>query len=78
MKYSNTPDICAFACPLFTGWTNVSLLYLPDSIEIATLKGFTLWVPRNQPIKIAVDIVVYDFHGLKTMTFHCVADIAYF
>ena len=35
-------------------------------------------VPRNQPIKTAVDIVMHDFHGLKTMTFHRVADIAYF
>ena len=35
-------------------------------------------VPRNQPIKTAVGIVMHDFHGLKTMTFHHVADIAYF
>ena len=34
-------------------------------------------VPRNQPIKTAVEIVMDDFHGLKTMTFHRVADIAY-
>ena len=26
-----------------TGWTNVNLLYLPDSIEIASLEGLTLW-----------------------------------
>ena len=26
-----------------TGWTNVNLLYFPDSIEIASLKGLTLW-----------------------------------
>ena len=32
-------------------------------------------VPRNQPIKTAVGIVMHDFHGLKTMTFHHVADI---
>ena len=35
-------------------------------------------LPRNQPIKTAVGIVMHDFHGLKTMTFHHVADIAYF
>ena len=35
-------------------------------------------VPRNQPIKTAVGIVMHDFHGLKTMTFHRVADLAYF
>ena len=34
-------------------------------------------VPRNQPIKTDVGIVMHDFHGLKTMTFHRVADIAY-
>ena len=35
-------------------------------------------VPRNQPSKQAVGIVMYDFHGLKTMTLHRVADIAHF
>ena len=35
-------------------------------------------VPRNQPIKTAIGMVTHDFHGLKTMTFHRVADIAYF
>ena len=35
-------------------------------------------VPRNQPIKTAIGMVTHDFHGLKTMTFHCDADIAYF
>ena len=35
-------------------------------------------VPRNQPIKTSVGIVMHDFPGLKTMTFHPVADIAYF
>ena len=25
-----------------TGWTNVNLLYFPDSIEIASLQGLTL------------------------------------
>ena len=33
-------------------------------------------VPRNQPIKTALGIVMHDFHGLRTMTFHRVADIA--
>ena len=35
-------------------------------------------VPRNQPIKTALGVVMHDFHGLKTMTFHHVAGIAYF
>ena len=35
-------------------------------------------VLRNQPIKTVVGIVMHDFHGLKKMTFHRVADIAYF
>ena len=35
-------------------------------------------VPRNQPIKTAVGIVMHDFQGLKTMPIHRVADIAYF
>ena len=34
--------------------------------------------PRNQPIKTAVGIMMHDVHGLKTMSFHHVADIAYF
>ena len=34
-------------------------------------------VPRNQPIKTAIGMVAHDFHGLKTMTFHHVADMAY-
>ena len=29
-----------------TGWTNVNLLYLPDNIEIVSLKGLTLWCPE--------------------------------
>ena len=45
-----------------TGWTNVNLLYLPDS--------------RNQPIKKAVGIVMHDFHWLEDNDFpprcrHC-------
>ena len=35
-------------------------------------------MPRNQPMKTAVGIVMHDFNGLKTITFHRVADIAYF
>ena len=35
-------------------------------------------VPRNQPIKAAVGMVMYDFHGLKTITLRRVAGIAYF
>ena len=26
-----------------TGWTNVNLLCFPDSIEITSLQGLTLW-----------------------------------
>ena len=29
-----------------TGWTNVNLLYLPDSIEITSLERLTLWCPE--------------------------------
>ena len=29
-----------------TGSTNVNLLYLPDSIEIASLEGLTFWCPE--------------------------------
>ena len=28
---------------LVTGWTNVNLLYSPDSIDIASLQELTLW-----------------------------------
>ena len=35
-------------------------------------------LPRNQPIKTTVGIVMHDFHDLKTMNFHQVADIVYF
>ena len=34
-------------------------------------------VPRKEPIKTAIGMVTHDFYGLKTMTFHRVADIAY-
>ena len=45
--------------------------------RIFSLEGLTL-VPRNQPMKTAIDMLTHDFHGLKTMTFDRVADIAYF
>ena len=62
-----------------TGWTNLNHLYLPDSIEITSLEGLTLWCPEvNQSNKTAVGIVMHDFHGLKTMTSYRIADIAYF
>ena len=32
--------------PEIIGWTNVNLLYLPDSIEIASLEGLMLWCPE--------------------------------
>ena len=55
--------------------TNVNLLYFPDSIEIVSLNGLTLWCSEiNQS-----ELPLHDFHGLKIMTtFHYVADIAYF
>ena len=31
---------------LLTGWTNVDLMYLSDSIETASLEGLTLWCPE--------------------------------
>ena len=38
-----------------TGWTNVNLLYFPDSIEIAYLEGLTLWCPEiNQSKQLLV------------------------
>ena len=49
-----------------TGWTNVNLLYLPDSIEIVSLEGLTLWCAEINQLKKAVGIVMHDFHGLKT------------
>ena len=53
-------------------------MYLPDSIEIASLEGLTLVGPEINQSNQAVGIVMHDFHGLKTVTFHQVADIAYF
>ena len=35
-------------------------------------------VLRNLPIKTAIGMVMHGFHGLKTVTFHHVADIANF
>ena len=59
-----------------TGWTNLNLLYLPDSKEITSLERLTLCCPEiNQSNKKADGIVIHDFHGLKTMTFHSIADI---
>ena len=34
-----------------TGWTKVNLLYLPDSIEIASLEALTLWCPETNQSK---------------------------
>ena len=34
-----------------TGWTNVNLLYLPDSIEITSLEELTLWCPESNQSK---------------------------
>ena len=63
---------------LNTGWTNVNLLYFPDSIEIGSLKGLSLCCPEIKLIRTAVGIVMRNFHGLKTMISYHVADIAYF
>ena len=30
----------------YTRWTNVNLLYVADSIEIASIEGLTLWCPE--------------------------------
>ena len=35
-------------------------------------------LPRNQPKKTAIGMVMNDFHGSKTMIFHWIADVAYF
>ena len=43
-----------------TGWTNVDLLYFPDSIEIAYLERLTLWCPEinqsKQPLTLQCTI----------------------
>ena len=62
-----------------TGWTNVNLLYIPDGIEIVYLEGLTLCcLEINQSKQPCICIVMHDFHGLKTATFHRIADIACF
>ena len=35
-------------------------------------------MPKHLPIKTAIGMVVHNFYGLKTMSFHCESDIAYF
>ena len=37
---------------LLTGWANVNILSLPDSIEIASLEGLTLWYPEINQSKL--------------------------
>ena len=54
----------------FQGWTNINLFCFPDSIEIASLEGLTLWCP-------ATGMVMHNFYDLKAMSFHCVSEIAY-
>ena len=44
-------SICLFTDTYTTGSTNINLLYLPDSIEIASLEGLTLWCPENNQSK---------------------------
>ena len=60
-----------------TGWTNINLLYFPDSIEIASLQDQCSDTKKltNQNRHWYSD---EHFQGLKTTIFHCVADIAYF
>ena len=36
---------------VITGWTNVNLLYLSDSIEVASLERLTLWCPETNQSK---------------------------
>ena len=38
-------------------------------------RGINALMPRNCPIKTSIGMVIHNFHGLKTMTFHCVADL---
>ena len=40
-----SPESLSYSNIMFqnTGRTNVNLLYFPESIEIATLEGLTLW-----------------------------------
>ena len=61
---------------VLTGWTNVNLLYFPDSKEIASPEGLTLWCSEigqsKRPLKNR------DLSDFKAMTFNCVADIAFF
>ena len=41
-------------------------------------RRINILLPRNLPIKTAIGMVMHDFHGPKTVTFHRVEDIAYF
>ena len=38
-------SVCVFM-DTYTGWINVNLLYFPDSTEIASPEGLTLWCPE--------------------------------
>ena len=55
-----------------------NLLYLSDSIEVASLEGLMLWCPEINQSKWPFGMVMHNFHGLKTMAVHCYAEIAYF
>ena len=48
--FAETEKCYCFPCPSIiyhqTGWTNINLLYLEDSTEIACLEGLTLWCPE--------------------------------
>ena len=50
-------------------------LFFPDSIEIGSLEGLMLWCPEMKPVKTGIGMVMHNFHGLKTTTYHCVADV---
>ena len=54
-----------------------SFVFLRQYRNCFSLKIIAL-LPRNQPIKAVVGMVMLDFYVLKTMTLHHVADIAYF
>ena len=43
-----------------TGWTTVNLSYFPDSIEIASLEGLTLWCSEINH-QHGYWLVMYDF-----------------
>ena len=71
------PDVLTVLCCirlLFILIVLADVFVFARQCRIASLEGLTLCCP----IKTAIGMVTQDFHGLKAMTFHCFADIAYF